>query len=807
MKITNHPLKAILLLIVILLSAGCGGSGGASGTAATSLVTNLPISSAQDSTIKASLATQQIAAGAIAGWDSSPYTSLNKIPANFSNIENIIISALKKQHIPQKTGLLFSSSRTRGHTENRQNKILTLRIWDEETADPYDLTINGHFYSDNGIQVEPDSQLLSSSRFEFNGYQTINGTKMQFNNGVMNFSGKGNILELELNCTVKAPENIVFLMQSRGLKIDLQRSLFIDGSIDVSGYDRNSEVTVSSAFSNGNAIISVAENGTNITSESITVTKTVTLGEIEFGTDSANLTHPYIGDMDSEPTRLYEGTFYFNNTPKSFSFTTTKSSHLRQVCGVNVKTIWLGIGLESGENYIWADYYAQDKNDNIWEMGTLDENGEQIPTDCSRLSLKLPATPVFNTNWQGYYYDELLSYNSTVESTSLNYMSNNVIFTDTMKIKTQDANGETQTYWSRDYGIAAEEYNETIDGQSFNGYLVRLIPSIPDSITVIPDIEQARIGWQAVKGATGYRVYYSESPGVNESDTCISVNDGAKEYADIHWLNAGTRYYFRVQALGGKIKTGLSTEVSATPGGLSWNMDKIELVRIYPGTISINNTASQYQISITTGFEIGQYEITQRQWFDVMGELPPFKPVPATGLGQNTPIYHVSWESLTQPDGFLDRLNEINGCDTSSMPEDNSRYHPANVPAGCYRLPTETEWEYAARANTTTRYYWGNYNDFTDIYFYAWYSENSERKANPVGMKLPNDWGLHDMIGNVWEWVYNTASDPAPEANHTACGGGWRSDVNYIGPTAREYNLPYYSSHNIGFRILKTIAE
>ncbi|NCS49897.1 MAG: SUMF1/EgtB/PvdO family nonheme iron enzyme [Microcystis aeruginosa BK11-02] len=193
-----------------------------------------------------------------------------------------------------------------------------------------------------------------------------------------------------------------------------------------------------------------------------------------------------------------------------------------------------------------------------------------------------------------------------------------------------------------------------------------------------------------------------------------------------------------------------------------------------------------HQVKVNS-FAIGKYPVTQAQYQAVMGNNPSdFKNNP-----QN-PVEQVSWNDAQ---AFCQKLSQITGK--------------------TYRLPTEAEWEYACRAGTTTRYYFGdNDNQLGD---YAWGRENSNNKTHPVGQKKPNGWGLYDMSGNVWEWCeddWHSSYAGAPDdgtawidndnrSQYPKClrGGSWNDDPNHCRSANRIRYYPDYLCSNYGFRV------
>jgi len=190
------------------------------------------------------------------------------------------------------------------------------------------------------------------------------------------------------------------------------------------------------------------------------------------------------------------------------------------------------------------------------------------------------------------------------------------------------------------------------------------------------------------------------------------------------------------------------------------NPARIEFVKIAPGeftmgcvpgdTDCLEDEVPRHKVRLTRAFEIGKYEVTQAQWEAVMGSNP------SQTVGPNNPVDSVDKEDISM---FLDKLNAKN---------DGFKY----------RLPTEAEWEYAARAGVPDP-------PRASLGDYAWFADNSDDESHPVGLKKPNAWGLYDILGNVREWVDDRAAyydyaplpdvsvDPVgPQRGRGGAGGG-----------------------------------
>ena len=280
-------------------------------------------------------------------------------------------------------------------------------------------------------------------------------------------------------------------------------------------------------------------------------------------------------------------------------------------------------------------------------------------------------------------------------------------------------------------------------------------------VSVVPDRVDASMALATAVGDSGQTATVTVYDRANRLDRQVKIEVGAQ-------VRQGTTNSFIL------------------PGGASLSM-----VWIGPGEFAMG---SVHSVRISEGFWLGKYEVTQGQWEAVTGTRP-WESISSLRSGSDYPAVGISWHDVQ---GFIGRLNASAGSEL-------------------YRLPSEAEWEYACRAGTTTRWSFGD--DESQLTHYAWYRDNAcdvgACYAHRVGTKRANPWGLHDMHGNVWEWVQDWygAYSASPQVDPMGPSSGSNRVIrsgsySHQAPSAQSATRSGHASPtsrypHVGFRLLR----
>ena len=202
-------------------------------------------------------------------------------------------------------------------------------------------------------------------------------------------------------------------------------------------------------------------------------------------------------------------------------------------------------------------------------------------------------------------------------------------------------------------------------------------------------------------------------------------------------------------------------------------------------------------------FYIAKHEVTQALYKEIMGTNPSYF------KGDNLPVERVTWYNAVE---FCNKLSEKVGL--QKVYKINGTNVTADFTKNGYRLPTEAEWEYAARSGGRNDRKWSGTNTESELGNYAWYDKNSGSKTHPVGTKQPNDLGIYDMSGNVWEWCwdwkgsYSSSSQTNPTGSSTGSyrverGGSWSDIAGGCRSAVRYSDTPTGSSYDLGLRLAR----
>ncbi|MFC7337838.1 formylglycine-generating enzyme family protein [Haloferula chungangensis] len=221
-----------------------------------------------------------------------------------------------------------------------------------------------------------------------------------------------------------------------------------------------------------------------------------------------------------------------------------------------------------------------------------------------------------------------------------------------------------------------------------------------------------------------------------------------------------------------------------------------EMIWVEGGTFTMGSNSEKastaekpaHQVTLS-GFRIGKYEVSQQLFQEVMGWDTSYFPA------EGNPVNNVSWLNIQR---FIKRLNEMTGKQ--------------------FRLPTEAEWEYAAKGGQKSKgYLYSGSNDIDEV---AWYAGNGERRCHPSGKKKPNELGLYDMTGNLWEFCHDNArmipyeaeprtnpvrgdfENPSPHTAKITRGGGYEFDADECLVFRRDGATPNVRMPDIGFRLV-----
>jgi formylglycine-generating enzyme required for sulfatase activity len=354
-------------------------------------------------------------------------------------------------------------------------------------------------------------------------------------------------------------------------------------------------------------------------------------------------------------------------------------------------------------------------------------------------------------------------------------------------------------YYYRIYGFADENTSSTIDGN------INMNCPAPENLTyTIENLSypttDIHLDWDySIIGIDGFKV--------NRNGTILSniIPAGTTEWIDVS-VPSGESHIYKILAFYQSFNSDYSNEVTT--------INPFEgMIFIQGGTFEmgdhfIEGSYDELPVHDVTldDFFIGESEVTQAEYEAVVGSNPAWG-------GGDYPVYNVEWYEAVTFCNLKSQLEELTPCYNLSD-------WSCDFAANGYRLPTEAEWEYAARGGI----YWednlrySGCNEEIELPDYAWYSSNTSTQSHEVGTKFPNQVNVYDMSGNVWEWCndwydssyyssspINNPPGPASNSNRVLRGGSWNEGASDCRVAYRKYSDPSGSYNHFGFRIVRRL--
>ena len=324
------------------------------------------------------------------------------------------------------------------------------------------------------------------------------------------------------------------------------------------------------------------------------------------------------------------------------------------------------------------------------------------------------------------------------------------------------------------------------------------LPAAPTQLRAIPaSSSEIRLDWLDDSSNEDGVIIESKQPdGIWIPKDSLGASSSSTTIAS---LAADRRYAFRVKAYNALGSSAYSNEAVVRTKPESEGEFGFQFAWIPAGSFEMgspiteqyrtSNEGPTHTVVFGQGFYMLTTEVSQGLWKRVMGE----ENNPAHFRGDSLPMENIGWVECIE---FLAKLNEL---DSTKV----------------YRMPTEAEWEYACRAGTSTRFFWGNDPDYSILPQYAWTITNSLGTTHPIAQKQPNPWGLYDICGNVYEWVQDTylatydhtpidgSAWEDPAINYRCMrGGGWTGHDGNARSAARFAHFVVPRVNNHGFRIV-----